>query len=305
MLGIHSRLSSGELDFKNMSKNTLNKLFNYKTTEYPRPRWNVLDMINVMNKGSVPTLMACEIDMTWAEELRVQLKEHGYKTTATAIFLKAIAIAQRSHPESRTAVLPWGKLVTFRDIVAGFTVERMIGSQPAVFFGAIENADTKPLAEITKELKAYGEGDIPQVPNLDIQNRFNNMPWLFRQFILMLGRRYPWIRLKYLGATFGLSSLGKFGIKWLFPPCITTSTFGVGEVEDRAVVVDGKIEIRKMVTLTLNFDHRVIDGAPAARFLQDIRTLMEGGLEDYLRSELSIVLPAKTQQRMDTSPTFS
>src|SRR5262249_34329160 len=157
-----------KLGFKNMSKNAPNKLFNYTTDSFPRPRWNVLDMITIINKGSVPTLMACEIDMTWAEELRTQLKENGYKTTATAIFLKAIAIAQRSPPESRSAVLPWGKLVTFRDIVAGFTVERMIGSQPAVFFGAIEHADTKPLAEIAKELKAYGEGDMPQVPQLDI-----------------------------------------------------------------------------------------------------------------------------------------
>lgn len=271
------------------------KLFNFTTQDIPRPRWNVLDLINVINKGTVPTLMTCDIDMTWAETLRTQLKEQGYKTTVTAILLKAIAIAQRSHPESRTARLPWGKLVTFRDIVAGFTVERFIGSQPAVFFGAIENADTKPVVDIARELKAYAEADLQDVDHLDVQNRFNNMPWLFRRFILFLGRRYPAIRLKYMNATFGLSTLGKFGVKMLVPPNVTTSTFGVGAVEPRAVVRDGKIEIRPMMTLALNFDHTVIDGAPAARFMADIRNLMEGGLEDYLKSELNLGIKSAEQ----------
>jgi hypothetical protein len=274
----------------------LKKLFNFTTHDIPRPRWNVLDLINVINKGSVPTLMTCDIDMTWAETLRSQLKEMGYRTTVTAILLKAIAIAQRSHPESRTTRLPWGRLVTFRDIVAGFTVERFIGSQPAVFFGAIENADTKPVVDIARELKAYAEADLGDVDHLDIQNRFNNMPWLFRRFILFMGKRYPAIRLKYMNATFGLSTLGKFGVKMLVPPNVTTSTFGVGEVEQRAVVREGKVEIRPMMTLALNFDHTVIDGAPAARFMADVKNLLEGGLEDYIKSELAAF--AKTPETM-------
>jgi len=239
-------------------------------------------MINIVGHGSVPTYLFADVDMTWAETLRLQLREMGVKTTVTAIVLKAIAIAQRFHPQSRTALYPWGKQVTFNDIVAGFTVERFVGSQPAVFFGAIDQADTKSIEEITAELKAYGEDDFEKVMHLDVQNRFNNMPWLFRRLILWVGLRYPSIRLRYMGATFGISSLGKFGIKSLIPPCVSTSTFGIGSVEPRPVVKDGKIEVRPMMTISLNFDHRVIDGAPAARFLQDIIQLMEGGLEQYL-----------------------
>jgi hypothetical protein len=188
--------------------------------------------------------------------------------------------------------------VTFNQIVAGFTVERFIGSQPAVFFGAIDQADTKSIEEITAELKAYGEEDISKVMHLDVQNRFNHMPWLFRRFILWLGLTFPSVRLRYMNATFGISSLGKFGIKALIPPCVSTSTFGIGSVEQRPVVKDGKIEVRPMMTITLNFDHRVIDGAPAARFLQDIIQLMEGGLEQYLQGG------AEQKQQQMTS-TFS
>lgn len=257
----------------------------FSLSSLARCRWNVLDLINVIGRGSVPTYIFADVDMTWAENLRKRLKEMGYKTTVTAILLKAIAIAQRTHPLSRTTVLPWGKTVLFNNIVAGFTVERFVNSHPAVFFGAIDKADTKSVQEIAAELKSYAEDDMEKVPHLDIQNRFNNMPWLFRRLIIWLGMRYPAVRLKYMGATFGLSSLGKFGIKLLIPPCVSTSTFGIGTVEDRPVVIDGKIEVRPMMTIALNFDHRVLDGAPAARFLKDVIELMEGGLENYLQGE--------------------
>lgn len=273
--------------------NLLSKLFNYTTSDVPRPRWNVLDLITYINHGHIPTLITCDIDLTWAEDLRIQLKGVGQRITVTALLLKAIAIAQRDHPDTRTGWTPGGRLATFRDIVAGFTVERFIGSQPAVFFGAIDNPDTKPVSQIAEELKGYAEADMKDMEHLDVQNRFNNMPWLFRKFILWAGREYPWVRLKYMGATFGLSTLGKFGVKCLVPPCVTTSTFGVGEVEERAVVKNGQIVIRKMVTLALNFDHRVIDGAPAARFMQDVRRLMEGGLESYLQPEIALLAEKK------------
>ncbi len=240
-------------------------------------------MISFIRGNSVPTYLWADIDMTWAEEFRQKLKAAGVKTTVTAILLKAIGIAQRTHPDSRTAIYPWGKMVTLNEIVAGFTVERNVGTQPAVFFGAIDAPDTKSVEEIAHELQQYGTADFKEVGPLEVQDRFNNMPWLFRRFILWVGMTFPSFRLKHQGATFGLSSLGKFGITSVVPPCATTSTFGIGTVEDRAVVRNGKIEIRPMMTISLNFDHRAIDGAPAARFLQDIIKLMEGGLENYVQ----------------------
>jgi 2-oxoacid dehydrogenases acyltransferase (catalytic domain) len=255
----------------------------FTVNHYPRPRWNVLDMISFIRGNSVATYLWADIDMTWAEEFRQKLKAAGVKTTVTAILLKAIGIAQRTHPESRTAIYPWGKMVTLNDIVAGFTVERNVGTQPAVFFGEIDAPDTKSVEEIAQELQAYGTADFKEVKQLDVQNRFNKSNWLFRRFVLWVGMTFPAFRLKHQGATFGLSSLGKFGIKSVVPPCVSTSTFGIGSVEDRAVVRDGKIEIRPMMTISLNFDHRAIDGAPAARFLQDIIKLMEGGLENYVQ----------------------
>src|SRR5271167_2816837 len=63
-----------------------------------RSRWNVLDLIKMVGRESIPAYLFYDIDMTWAENLRKKFAALGYKTTVTAILLKAIAIAQRAHP---------------------------------------------------------------------------------------------------------------------------------------------------------------------------------------------------------------
>ncbi len=259
----------------------------FSLSSLPRLRWNILDMVNIVGGDSVPTYFFQDIDMTWAEELRATLAKNGVRVTATAFLLKAIAIAQRAHPDTRTAMLPFGQTVVFNNIVAGFTVERIIGNQPTLFFGAIEEPDTKSITQISEELRAHAEADVEKVWHMDLQHKFTWMPWVLRRLILWVGLNFwPGLRVKVMGATFGLSSLGKFGLKAMIPPCVSTSTFGIGSIEKRPVVRDDKIEIRKMMTLTLNFDHRIIDGAPAARFLNDVQKLLEGGLEKYLQEEL-------------------
>jgi len=81
--------------------------------------------------------------------------------------------------------------------------------------------------------------------------------------------------------TFTITSLGTFEID-AFTPVINlpeAAILGVGRIQPKAVVVDGEIVARQMWTLSLVFDHRLVDGAPAARFLQHIKTVIE---EPYL-----------------------
>ncbi|MGW8250093.1 MAG: 2-oxo acid dehydrogenase subunit E2, partial [Anaerolineales bacterium] len=83
------------------------------------------------------------------------------------------------------------------------------------------------------------------------------------------------------GGTFTLTSLGAFGVD-AFTPVINypeAAILGVGRVAEKAVAVDGQLAVRTMCTLSLVFDHRLVDGAPAARFLAYIKELVE---EPYL-----------------------
>jgi pyruvate dehydrogenase E2 component (dihydrolipoamide acetyltransferase) len=83
------------------------------------------------------------------------------------------------------------------------------------------------------------------------------------------------------GGTFTLTSLGAFGVD-AFTPVINlpeAAILGVGRIAEKVVPRNGQAVIRSMCTLSLVFDHRVVDGAPAARFLSYIRELVE---EPYL-----------------------
>jgi pyruvate dehydrogenase E2 component (dihydrolipoamide acetyltransferase) len=77
--------------------------------------------------------------------------------------------------------------------------------------------------------------------------------------------------------TFTISNLGMYGVQSftavLNPP--QAAILAVGATEDRAVPVEGEIAVRPMLTLTATFDHRAVDGAPAAGFLQSVKELLE------------------------------
>jgi pyruvate dehydrogenase E2 component (dihydrolipoamide acetyltransferase) len=79
------------------------------------------------------------------------------------------------------------------------------------------------------------------------------------------------------GGTFTITNLGMFDID-AFTPIINlpeAAILGVGRIQPKAVVKDGEIAARQMWTLSLTFDHRLVDGAPAARFLQRVKQLVE------------------------------
>ena len=77
--------------------------------------------------------------------------------------------------------------------------------------------------------------------------------------------------------TFTISNLGMFGVEQfvavLNPP--QAAILAVGATEDRAVAVAGEVVVRPMMTMTLTVDHRAVDGAPAAEFLQTVKTFLE------------------------------
>jgi pyruvate dehydrogenase E2 component (dihydrolipoamide acetyltransferase) len=81
----------------------------------------------------------------------------------------------------------------------------------------------------------------------------------------------------YTGGSFTLSNLGMYGLEE-FTAIINPPEAGIlaaGKIEDTPVAVNGAVEIHPVMKLTLSYDHRVIDGAPAARFLSRIKEYLE------------------------------
>lgn len=80
------------------------------------------------------------------------------------------------------------------------------------------------------------------------------------------------------GGTFDISNLGAFGAD-IFTPIIDppqSAILGVGRIADQAAAVEGRVEVQPMMWLSLTFDHRILDGAPAALFLTELAATFEG-----------------------------
>ena len=257
----------------------------FSISSQKRSRNTIIDLLRIVANDARPGYLICDVDITYSSSLLERLLKRGSKVTITSILIKAIAVAQQTHSLSRTESIPLGSLVTYNDIVAGFTVERVVNGQPTVFLGEIERPDLKSIKQIADELKTYASEPTKQLPPIHLQDLFSCLPGFLRGLILTLGKSFPFLRLQCQRASFGLTSLGKFGISALLSPCLCSSTFGVGKIEERVVVIEKRLAIRKRMTISYNFDLRVFDFAEAAQFLSTVRDLLEGDLESYLRDD--------------------
>jgi len=201
--------------------------------------------------GPIPHFfLTTEVDMERAAEAREalnkQLGDRG-KVSFNDIVIKATALALRGH----RACNAW-----FQDDHIRYWNEVHIGMAVALEDGlitpVIRSADVKSLAEIGREAKELAE---------KARNR----------------------RLKpdeYTGSTFSVSNLGMFDIDQ-FTAVINPPEAGivaVGSIVPKPVVLDGHVTARRRLRLTMSCDHRVIDGATGAAFLQTLKQMLENPL---------------------------
>ena len=184
-----------------------------------------------------------EVDATSLVELRElfgeKLQEQGVKLTYTDLIVKIIANALREHPRLNATLTDEG-IHMLGDINIGVAV----ALEDGLVVPVIRNADKVGLASISEQIK-----------NLAEKARNNQLTPSELQ-----------------GGTFTLTNLGNFGVD-AFTPIINPpecAILGVGRILKKPVVHNDEIAIQSMLTLSLTFDHRVVDGAPAAQFLQTV-----------------------------------
>jgi pyruvate dehydrogenase E2 component (dihydrolipoamide acetyltransferase) len=200
--------------------------------------------------GPIPTFyLTMEADLTRTAELRQAMTEAGneFKVSFNDIILKAVATALARHPEVNAHWLG-DRVRQFNRVHLGMAVAIEDGLITPVLF----DADRKGLGELSQEAR-------------DLATR---------------ARARKLTPNEYTGSTFSVSNLGMFGIDQftaiINPP--ESGIVAVGAVEEKPVVVDGQVVVRKRVRVTMSCDHRVIDGATGARFLQDLRRMLENPL---------------------------
>ena len=206
------------------------------------------------SNGPVPTFfLTAEFDVSRAAEMRKQLTEMGdeYKVSFNDIVIKAVALALAEHPEVNAHWLN-DKIRQFNRIHVAMAVAVEDGLITPVLF----DADRMALWDISAKAR-------------DLAGR---------------ARERKLLPDEYTGSTFSVSNLGMFGIDQftaiINPP--EAGIIAIGGVEEKPVVIDGELEIRQRMRVTMSCDHRVIDGATGAKFLQTVKR--------YLENPLSLVI---------------
>jgi len=197
--------------------------------------------------------MNMEVDATEMVSLRGRLLAHyesrfGIRLSFNDILVKAAATALADHPYLNARWTDDGIL-----LVESINVGVAVAVEDGLVVPVIRDADRKRLPEISAELSR----------------------------LVSRAREDRLSMEEITGGTFTITNLGMYGVE-SFTPIVNppeTAILGVGAIVERPVGRDGQIVLRPMMTLSLSFDHRIVDGAPAAQFLQRVKQLLE---EPYL-----------------------
>ena len=180
-------------------------------------------------------------------ELNQKLAGDGIKLSMNDLIVKACATALRADPEINVS---WGgdKILRHRRIHLGIAVALEAG----LIVPVVRDADQKSVTQISREAKALVER-------------------------ARAGKLTP---NEFQGGTFTISNLGMFGVDHftavINPP--EAAILAVGATTQEPVVRDGRVVARHTIKLTLSIDHRALDGAAGARFLAQLRSILEDPL---------------------------
>jgi len=200
---------------------------------------------SVVTKPATAETVRC--DMTKMLARRAEIRENtGEKVSLNVLIAKACARALRDHPMLNTQLDADGNEIRIMaDVHIGIAVETGRG----LLVPVLRNVDKRGLIELSGDFKAL----------VDRAREGSTRPG------------------DLSGATFTISNLGGFGVECfnaiVSPP--ECAILAVGAIIKQPVVVNDEIVIRPMMQITLSFDHRIIDGAPAARFLASVKANLE------------------------------
>ena len=187
-----------------------------------------------------------EIDVTEMEDFRKKLVDLNTRekipVTPLAFIMKALVNAMRRYPNFNSSLDPEKEEVVYKKY---FHIGIAVDTPHGLMVPKIRNVDQKNIITLGKELRKTSK----QCKDLKIDKK------------------------EFFGGSMTISSLGGIG-GGFFTPIVNlpeVCILGIGKTEIKQIYIDGKFMPRKMMPISLSYDHRMIDGAEAARFCQDLK----------------------------------
>ena len=226
-----------------------------------------------------------EVDVTIARQFIADHKARSGETLSFSAFIAFCLVRAVDEDKAVQACVKARKqLVMFDDVNIGLMVEGKTGDKQALMGHVIQGANRKTYREIHREIRTVQSRPVPPSRGMPVWFRSCMLlPWplsrLSSALLRMAARRDPTITASMAG-TVGITSVGMFGgghSGWGLTPSSHSLALVIGGTAWKPAVVEGQIEPRQFLNLTLLFDHDVIDGAPATRFTRRLVELIESG----------------------------
>jgi pyruvate/2-oxoglutarate dehydrogenase complex dihydrolipoamide acyltransferase (E2) component len=219
-----------------------------------------------------------EVDVTIAREhIRKHEQTTGEKLSFTAFIIYCLSKAIEEHPHVH-AYRDWrNRLLIYQDIniICMFEVEFGVNKSPLPH--TFRNTNRRSLLQIHNELR-----NIQKKPHKSEGSKF--MRW-FLYLPAFIRRAFYWLVMRSpqmfrdISSPVMVTAVGMFGSGggWAITLPNFTLNIAIGGISKKPGVFQGEIAIREYLDVTVSIDHDVVDGAPAARFVQTFRTLLEAG----------------------------
>jgi hypothetical protein len=219
-----------------------------------------------------------EIDVTQPQgTMRMHKARTGESPSFTAFVMTCLgqAVDMNRHMH---ACRDWmGRLVIFDEVDVNTLFEVEVDGRKLIRPHIIRAVNKKSIVELHAEVRAFqtSHGESGEARFIDL---FTMLPAFLRRLSLRLLYKVPH-RFKKLMGTVSMTGLGMFGSGgfWGIPVPNHTLQVTLGGIAEKPGVVEGRIEIREYLSVTISIDHDIIDGAPATRFAQRFKELVENG----------------------------
>jgi pyruvate/2-oxoglutarate dehydrogenase complex dihydrolipoamide acyltransferase (E2) component len=261
----------------------------YEISKFPKVRIPTLDFLSLGdNRHYMKGLI--EFDVTdGRNKIRYHEKNTGNKISFTAWLLKCIGQAASEFREVHSMRMGKDKIISFEDVDISITVEKKAEGVKAPMPLVLRKTNEKTVRQIHDEIRKAQFEEVSEATVLGTHSMKKNvkiyvsLPRSIRKSILKRRLKDP-IKVKQIMGTIIVTSVGMFSKLrgWPIPTAYHPLAFGIGGISKKPGVIEDKVEIREYLAMTVLFDHDVVDGAPATRFISRLGELIESayGLAD-------------------------
>jgi pyruvate/2-oxoglutarate dehydrogenase complex dihydrolipoamide acyltransferase (E2) component len=256
----------------------------YTIRDFPRNRLGIIDYLDEAQKRHTITGLF-EIDITKAREMIKSYKnDTGTTISFTGWICWCIGQILEKRKEIHAVRKGRSKLIIFDDVDITIQVERAVKGKNIPLPYVLRKVNRKSVLEITQEIRSvqnqvFDDQDVQVLGNRrGLRNLARIGIYLPKLIRARFWKRVVWnpFSLKKLSGLVSVTSVGMFGnFGWAIPLSGFPISIAIGGIGKKPGIVKDTILIREFLALTLQFDHDIIDGAPATRFSADLVDYLE------------------------------